>query len=159
MQRTMVGFHQDAESHWVAELVCGHTQHVRHQPPFMLRPWVLTAEGRSGRLGQTLDCVLCDRYEMPAGFAPYKRTASFRQDSIPAGLLHRHRTKAGVWAVIHVVGGTLDYFESVEAGEKHRALAAGEQVLVRSECEHRVTGSVDVEFYVEFWRVAPRARE
>jgi tellurite methyltransferase len=61
MQRKMVGFFQDAEDHWVAELECGHTQHVRHRPPFTLRPWVLTAEGRAGRLGETLDCVLCDR--------------------------------------------------------------------------------------------------
>jgi hypothetical protein len=66
MQRKMVGFHQDAESHWVAELDCGHTQHVRHQPPFTLRPWVVTEEGRSGRLGQMLECVLCDRREKPA---------------------------------------------------------------------------------------------
>jgi tellurite resistance-related uncharacterized protein len=155
----MVGFHQDAEAHWVAELVCGHTQHVRHQPPFTLRPWVLTAEGRSARLGQTLDCVLCDQYEMPAGFAPYKRTTPFRRESIPAGLLHRHRTKAGVWAIIHVVSGTLDYFESIEGGERHRALVAGEQVLVRSECEHRVTASDGVEFTVEFWRAEQRAPE
>lgn len=60
MQRRMTGFHQDAESHWVAELDCGHTQHVRHQPPFTLRPWVLTDEGRAARVGQTLDCALCD---------------------------------------------------------------------------------------------------
>ena len=25
---------------WVAELECGHTQHVRHDPPWTNRPWV-----------------------------------------------------------------------------------------------------------------------
>ena len=43
----MRGFHQDAEGHWVAELSCGHSQHVRHQPPFTLRPWVLSEQGRA----------------------------------------------------------------------------------------------------------------
>jgi hypothetical protein len=59
-ERQIVGFHQDAELHWVAELECGHTQHVRHDPPWQVREWVTTSEGRAGRLGTTLDCVLCE---------------------------------------------------------------------------------------------------
>jgi hypothetical protein len=57
---TIIGFHQDAESDWVAELACGHNQHVRHRPPWQQRPWVATAEGRAARLGQKIDCPLCD---------------------------------------------------------------------------------------------------
>jgi 8-oxo-dGTP pyrophosphatase MutT (NUDIX family) len=57
--RRIVGFHQDAEGHWVAELECGHGQHVRHQPPWQQRPWVVTAEGRAGYLGVELPCVRC----------------------------------------------------------------------------------------------------
>jgi hypothetical protein len=60
MRRPIVGFHQDAERHWVAELECGHDQHVRHDPPLVDRPWVTTAEGRAWGLGQTLDCKKCD---------------------------------------------------------------------------------------------------
>ena len=63
--RRMVGFHQDEEGHWVAELECGHTQHVRHDPPWQLRPWVITAEGRRSFLGATLNCVDCDRDTEP----------------------------------------------------------------------------------------------
>jgi hypothetical protein len=44
----------------VAELECGHTQHVRHDPPWVNRPWVTSAEGRAGMLGFRLDCRLCD---------------------------------------------------------------------------------------------------
>jgi len=44
----------------VAELDCGHGQHVRHDPPWSLRPWTLTEEGRTGRLGTELDCARCD---------------------------------------------------------------------------------------------------
>ena len=61
MKQAITGFHQDDQEHWVAELACGHNQHVRHDPPWQLRPWVLTEEGRRTRLGETLNCVLCDQ--------------------------------------------------------------------------------------------------
>lgn len=60
MKQKIVGFHQDDEGHWVAELACGHSQHVRHDPPLVSRPWVLTAEGRQQFLGFELLCKLCD---------------------------------------------------------------------------------------------------
>lgn len=60
MRQTISGFHQDADSHWVAELTCGHQQHVRHEPPWQLRPWVLTESGRMTMLGRTLSCPECD---------------------------------------------------------------------------------------------------
>jgi len=47
VQKRIVGFHQDEERHWVAELECGHMQHVRHQLPWINRPWVVTPEGRA----------------------------------------------------------------------------------------------------------------
>ncbi len=47
----IVGFHQDADLHWVADLDCGHSRHVRHEPPFQVRPWATTEEGRAERLG------------------------------------------------------------------------------------------------------------
>jgi len=58
--RRIAGFHQDEEAHWVADLDCGHTQHVRHDPPWTSRPWVLTEEGRQGHIGQELNCKKCD---------------------------------------------------------------------------------------------------
>ncbi len=63
MKQAIVGFHQDEEQHWVAELACGHNQHVRHQPPFFNRPWVLSAEGRQQKLGENLACLLCDEID------------------------------------------------------------------------------------------------
>ena len=55
MQQAIVGFHLDEENHWVADLTCGHTQHVRHDPPWQNRPWVLTEQGRREKLGVILD--------------------------------------------------------------------------------------------------------
>lgn len=63
MEQPIVGYHKDEEDHWVAELECGHNQHVRHDPPWQLRPWVTTEEGRESRLGHKLECVKCDRCE------------------------------------------------------------------------------------------------
>ena len=60
MHRSIVGFHQDLEQHWVAELDCGHCQHTRHEPPFFPRPWVITEQGRLEHIGQILNCVLCE---------------------------------------------------------------------------------------------------
>jgi hypothetical protein len=59
VERRIVGFHQDDENHWVAQLECGHNQHVRHDPPWTNRPWVVSPEGRAGALGQTLHCPKC----------------------------------------------------------------------------------------------------
>jgi Protein of unknown function (DUF3565) len=61
MQRRIVGFHQDAERQWVAELECGHGQHVRHEPPWQVREWVTTPAGRQSWLGRTLECSSCDQ--------------------------------------------------------------------------------------------------
>jgi len=61
MKRRITGFHQDEERHWVAELECGHNRHVRHQPPWQMRNWVTTPEGRRRHLGMLLECKKCDR--------------------------------------------------------------------------------------------------
>jgi hypothetical protein len=62
---TIVGYHQDEEKDWVAELSCGHQQHVRHRPPFIERPWVLTEAGRAAKIGHTLACAECGRAKKP----------------------------------------------------------------------------------------------
>ncbi len=61
MDQPIVGFHQDDASHWVAELACGHHQHVRHDPPWTSRPWVVTPEGRAAALGRVLACRKCEQ--------------------------------------------------------------------------------------------------
>jgi hypothetical protein len=60
MDRAVVGFHLDDEGHWVAELECGHDQHVRHDPPWQNRPWTQTQAGRDAALRQWLACRKCD---------------------------------------------------------------------------------------------------
>ena len=60
MHRTIAAYHRDDEGHWVAELDCGHNQHVRHDPPWTYRSWVTTEVGRNGHLGTMLACKKCN---------------------------------------------------------------------------------------------------
>lgn len=60
MKREIIGFHQDEEGYWVADLACGHTRHVRHNPPWMNRPWVTSEEGRREFIGARIHCKTCD---------------------------------------------------------------------------------------------------
>ena len=65
--RRIIDFRQDSEQDWVAELECGHAQHVRHTPPWQLRPWVLTAEGRAQYLGTLVRCRVCEEADRQSG--------------------------------------------------------------------------------------------
>jgi tellurite methyltransferase len=150
LKRSIIGFHQDQESHWVAELDCGHHQHTRHDPPFFPRPWVITEEGRQSYLGSPLNCVLCDRQEIPEGYVPYRRTSTFKADSIPAGLQSRHSTKAGVWGMIHILAGSLRYCIH-EPYNRETILEADSTAVIIPEVEHDVHPMNEVEFFIEFW--------
>jgi len=70
VKRKIVGFHQDEVGDWVADLECGHTQHVRHDPPLSDRPWVLTPQGRRRFIGFQLECKICDGEDIRAGDSP-----------------------------------------------------------------------------------------
>jgi hypothetical protein len=65
MLSKITGFNQDDDGHWRAELDCRHYQHVRHDPPLRVRAWVLTDQGRMGKLGAELDCRKCDEGTQP----------------------------------------------------------------------------------------------
>lgn len=64
MDQRIVAFHRDAEEHWVADLECGHTQHVRHDPPWQNRPWVVEEASCMAYVGTILSCPQCDEPPM-----------------------------------------------------------------------------------------------
>lgn len=37
MQQAIIGFHQDEKGDWVARLACRHQQHMRHNPPWIIK--------------------------------------------------------------------------------------------------------------------------
>lgn len=57
---TIAGFHQDEAGDWVADLACGHRQHVRHRPPWQVRPWAVDPTLRAARIGMAIECPSCD---------------------------------------------------------------------------------------------------
>lgn len=61
MERKIVDFYKDEKNEWKAELECGHTQHVRHNPPFINRSWVTSKKGRKNYKGHKLDCKKCEK--------------------------------------------------------------------------------------------------
>ena len=46
---------------------------------------------------------------LPENVMPFRRTDSFTRDTVPNGLLKDHRTKEGVWGLIQVEVGALEY--------------------------------------------------
>lgn len=88
-------------------------------------------------------------HALPAGVTAYKRTPTFDQDSLPAGLRREHRTKAGVWALIHVVEGSLRYRILDPPGEE--ILTAGTPGVVRPEQPHEVEPIGTMRMFVEFY--------
>jgi tellurite methyltransferase len=104
--RTIAGFHADDAGEWVAELSCLHGQHVRHQPPFRQRQWVMTPAGRADRLGSEIDCPLCDRAELPEGLRLVRTAGPFDADTVPEALRKVHRIAAGTWGVLRLIEGS-----------------------------------------------------
>lgn len=86
---------------------------------------------------------------LPAGVAAYKRTPTFDQDSLPAGLRREHRTKAGVWALIHVVEGSLRY--RILDPPSEEILTPANPGVVRPEQPHEVEPLGAMRMFVEFY--------
>lgn len=152
MKRPINGFGLDPKGDWFATLDCGHRQHVRHRPPFCNRPWVVTEAGRNDRLGMPLDCVRCDRVELPEGFVAYRKTPVYTEHSIPAALTGYHATKAGVWTRIFVLGGRLRVV--IAALDMDTVLDGAEPGIVPPALRHRLEPRGRLRFYLE-WLRAP----
>ncbi len=151
MHRNIIGFHQDEQADWVADLDCGHGQHTRHQPPFQIRPWVQSEAGRASKIGETLNCVRCDRLEIPDDFLPFKKTPEFNRDTLPEGLKANHKTAPGIWARIHVLEGQLTYRIADPVNQTFH-LNPDQPGTVLPEILHHVEADAAVRFYVEFYR-------
>jgi hypothetical protein len=85
-ERRIIGFRQDGDQEWVADLECGHAQHIRHAPPWQVRPWVMTAEGRAGRIGSRLPCRRCDASEVGVTADPVEIAEQVRRALIERAL-------------------------------------------------------------------------
>ncbi len=152
MQRSITAFRQDAGGDWIADLECGHSQHVRHQPPFRIHPWVLDRERRTARIGTTLACPLCDRAELPVGLRLARTSPEWTAETMPQGLRRNHRLAAGTWGLIRVSGGTLRFAITGSDGSR-RDLRAGDTQAIPPDLEHHVDAVEHVRFSIDFFTV------
>ena len=155
MERSITGYHHDDAGEWVAELACGHNQHVRHRPPFQLRAWVLDADGRRARLGSPLDCPLCDRCEVPEALRRVRTSAVWDERTIPAALRRTHRVAPGTWGRIVVHAGRLRFAAATDPSTEVEVAADSTQGIP-PDVMHEVEPLGAVRFSVEFFAVDRR---
>lgn len=101
-------------------------------------------------VGGSVDCTLCDELAFPLGLSAYKKTSVFTQQTIPKGFRRAHSTKAGVWALIIVVSGQVQYVIDDLDG---RCLVLDRHVngVIAPQMMHHLKVIGDVELYVEFY--------
>lgn len=151
--RAIIGFHTDEEEHWVADLACGHTQHVRHRPPWEMRPWVVSEEGRRAMIGRELSCQYCDMPALPPEVAVYQRTETYDEASVPRALLEEHALEAGVWGRIVVEEGRVRY-ELLGDAPDSWVLRPGVTGVIAPEAAHRLAPIGAARFFLEFLRAS-----
>ncbi len=88
---------------------------------------------------------------LPPNVSAYRRTPEYSESTVPAGLLRRHTTKAGVWGLIQVLEGSLRYRILEPDGEEH-VLTPGSPGVVEPDVPHEVEPLGAVRFLVEFHR-------
>lgn len=152
MERAITAYHQDDVPEWVAELACGHHQHVRHRPPFQLRPWIIEEPDRAARLGSPLDCPLCDRAEMPEGLHPIPSNMEWTEETVPEPLLRLHRLGRGIWGHVAVHSGSLNFTMSTEP-PIDVVLWPGSSQAIPPDVEHEVRLLGPVRFTIDFFTV------
>lgn len=155
MQRAIVGFGRDDQGDWVAHLACGHPQHVRHDPPFFNRPWVATRAGRAATLGRPLNCVRCERLELPLAprLHPAGPPVAFTESTLPPALRDGRALGPATWGVIELTEGALRY--RVDAWDVALTLRPGTPGVLVPEVAARVEPLGPVQGRLALFTVAP----
>ena len=133
MEREVVG--EDRSNSGPRLLTCGHA----------------VPESSAVGVGATVFCQRCHALEMPADFVSYKETPVFRRDTVPAGLLRDHSTKAGVWGRIVVRQGQLRYHVA-RLGRSWDLSPGVDGVIAPQDLHHVEPLDESVEFTVQFFR-------
>lgn len=91
---------------------------------------------------------------LPAGVEPYKRTPTFTEETVPAGLLKDHSTKEGTWGLIYVEEGALLYrvTDPRRVPSQQELTADRAPGLVEPTVLHYVVPLGPVRFHVQFLR-------
>ena len=86
---------------------------------------------------------------LPEGLVHLRTTPEFDEHSVPSGLLAAHRVAAGVWGLLRVRSGSIDFVFEDGATPARRVRAGDTQVIPPGDRHHlELVGSVT--FAVEF---------
>jgi len=152
VERAITSFHLDEESDWVAELSCGHNQHVRHRPPFQNRAWVLDEDARADRIGTSLSCPLCSRGEVPDHLRFVRSSPEWTEETVPSALLRAHRVGPDTWGLLRVQHGNLRFVLLTEP-ELDVVLGPGSEQGIPPDVPHYVVPLGPVRFTIDFLAV------
>ncbi len=152
MERLISDFHLDGDGDWVAELSCGHDQHVRHRPPFQDRSWVVGEESRTGGIGTPIECPPCSRAELPERVRPARSGPEWTERTVPGTLLRDHRVAEGTWGLLRVHAGALRFVARSEPTLEVE-LGPGSTQAIPPAVPHHVTPIGSVRFSVDFLTV------
>jgi tellurite resistance-related uncharacterized protein len=86
---------------------------------------------------------------LPDHVQHYSTSPVFTEETVPKGLLKDHNTKSGVWGLICVNEGELEYI--IEDKEKH-ILSPESKGVVEPEIKHHIKPVGTVSFFIEFYK-------
>ena len=88
---------------------------------------------------------------LPDGVEKYAESPLFTERSAPDKLMSKHNLKAGVWGLLSVSAGRLEY-HMPRSDDQFFVVEEGDQVVIEPTEVHFVTPIGPVEFKVEFYR-------
>lgn len=154
VRRRIVGFEADDVGDQAVVLDCHHRQHVRHQPPFRLAPWVGDPAERARRIGTDWPCPLCDRGEIPDELVVLRTTTTWDERTLPDALRRSHRVASGRWGRLRVLSGSVRFVAATEPPTDVVVDAPGTQGIP-PDVEHHIEPCGAVEVVIDFLGPAP----
>jgi|GEM_PF-893351 len=124
MQCKIIRFHKDEKGDWIVDLDCGHSRHMRHDPPWSNMDWIHSSEARWDRMQQPIECRSCDERKEP--FIDLKLEAEEETTSDPRDLQVAAAVKAACLKEVidiyqEALAGNLSVVEASEKAQKRIA--------------------------------------
>ncbi len=89
---------------------------------------------------------------IPATFTAYKTTKLFTHETVPKGFTKEHSTSKGVWALLHVRTGSLQFMIDENGQEAVYKITPDVPRVIVEEQPHHIIIDGPVSFQLEFFR-------
>lgn len=159
MQRRVVRVRRDEHGERIADLDCMHTQPLGRTRDLGRRarqedPSPATGSaGDSGLISSPLECLRCDRAELPCGLTVVRTAGPFDETNVPAGLRRAHRVAEGVWGRLQVLEGSVGFRMEGVVPVLERQVLAGEGQPIPPGAVHELQLAGPVRLCVDFLRL------